>query len=153
MTNHMIWNNRCSHVHIRPAGSGVHIPLDAQVAVILVDGKNIELQPNKITAPSVVLWLRSIEPFLGGVGSPQLTGERQKFNEWYITLCCVLNIPYNNLNKINQFSSMNWSEYVNYQTFQETGKCMNREFWKCLRTGRLRKPTSNFVQVCLPSCR
>ena len=46
--------SRYSHVHVRLLGSGVHIPLDAQVAVILVDGTNIELQPNEISAPSVV---------------------------------------------------------------------------------------------------
>ena len=43
-----------SHVHIRLVGLGVHIPLDAQVAVILVDGTNIGLHPNEISAPSVV---------------------------------------------------------------------------------------------------
>ena len=43
-----------SHVHVRSAGSGVHMPLDVQVAVILVDGTNIELHPKNITAPSVV---------------------------------------------------------------------------------------------------
>ena len=43
-----------SHVHVRSAGSGVHMPLDAQVAIILVDGTNIELHLNNISAPSVV---------------------------------------------------------------------------------------------------
>ena len=46
---------RCSHVHIRLAGSGVHIPLDVQVAVILVDETNIELHLKNISDPSVVL--------------------------------------------------------------------------------------------------
>ena len=45
---------RYSHMHIRLAGSGVHIPLDAQVAVILVDGTNIGSHPTEISAPSVV---------------------------------------------------------------------------------------------------
>ena len=43
-----------SHVHIRLAGSGVHMPLDTQVAVILVDGTNIRLHLKNISAPSVV---------------------------------------------------------------------------------------------------
>ena len=64
---------RCSHVHITSAGSGVHIPLDVQVAVILADGANIVLHPNNITAPSVVFRYGSMEPSTGGVGSPQLT--------------------------------------------------------------------------------
>ena len=46
--------SRHSHVHIRLPGSGVHILLDAQVAVILVDGANIELHLKNIMAPSVV---------------------------------------------------------------------------------------------------
>ena len=46
--------SRYSHVHVRRAGSGVHIPLGVQVAVILVGGTNIELHPNEISAPSVV---------------------------------------------------------------------------------------------------
>ena len=46
--------SRYSHVHIRLAGSGLHIPLDAHVAVILADGANIELHLKKISAPSVV---------------------------------------------------------------------------------------------------
>ena len=45
---------RYSHVHVRLAGSGVHVPLDAQVAVILVDGTNIGLHLKNISAPSVV---------------------------------------------------------------------------------------------------
>ena len=45
---------RYSHVHIRSPRSGVHIPLDAQVAVILIDGTNIWLHLNEISAPSVV---------------------------------------------------------------------------------------------------
>ena len=44
-----------SHVHVRSARSGVHMPLDVQVAVILVDGTNIELHLKNILAPSVVL--------------------------------------------------------------------------------------------------
>ena len=65
---------RYSHVHVRLPGSGVHNPLDAQVAVILVAGTNIGLHLNEISAPSVVFWYGSIEPSVGGVGSPQLTG-------------------------------------------------------------------------------
>ena len=45
---------RHSHVHVRLAGSGPHIPLDIQVAVILVDGTYIELHLKNISAPSVV---------------------------------------------------------------------------------------------------
>ena len=45
---------RYSHVHVRLVGLGVHIPLDAQVAVILVDGVNLELHLKNISAPSVV---------------------------------------------------------------------------------------------------
>ena len=73
-----------SHVHVRLAGSGVHISLDAQVAVILVDGTNIELHLKNISAPSVVLWYGSMEPFVGGVGSLQLTGGGWIWNkqEW-----------------------------------------------------------------------
>ena len=62
-------------MHARSAGSGVHIPLDAQVAVILFDGTNIELQPNNISAPSAVFEYGSIEPSIGGVGSLQLAVE------------------------------------------------------------------------------
>ena len=47
-------DSRYSHVHVRFPGSGVHIPLDVQVAVILVDGTNIGLHMKNITAPSVV---------------------------------------------------------------------------------------------------
>ena len=46
--------SRYSHVHVRFPGSGVHIPIDVHVAVILVDGTNIGLHMNNITAPSVV---------------------------------------------------------------------------------------------------
>ena len=46
--------SRYSHVHVRLPGSGVHIPLDAQVAVILVDGTNPGLHLKNISAPSVV---------------------------------------------------------------------------------------------------
>ena len=52
---HMNLNKlRHSHVHVRLPGSGLHIPLDIQVAVILADGTNIELHLKKISAPSVV---------------------------------------------------------------------------------------------------
>ena len=43
-----------SHVHVSAAESGIHMPLDAQVAIILVDGTNIELHLKNISAPSVV---------------------------------------------------------------------------------------------------
>ena len=43
-----------SHVHVRLAGSGVHIPLHPQVAVILVAGTNIGLHLKNISAPSAV---------------------------------------------------------------------------------------------------
>ena len=46
--------SRYSHVHARPAGSGVHIPLDVQVAVILPAGTNTGLHLKNISAPSVV---------------------------------------------------------------------------------------------------
>ena len=46
--------SRYSHVHVRLPGSGVHIPLDVQVAVILPAGTNPGLHPNTISAPSVV---------------------------------------------------------------------------------------------------
>ena len=76
---HMNMNTlRHSHVHVRLAGSGLHIPLDIQVAVILVDGTNIGLHMKNISAPSVVFWYGSIEPSAGGVGSLQLTGGRKK---------------------------------------------------------------------------
>ena len=45
---------RYSHVHVRLAGSGVHIPLDAQVAVILPAGTKLVLHLKNISAPSVV---------------------------------------------------------------------------------------------------
>ena len=45
---------RHSHVHIRLPGSGLHIPLDVQVAVILVDGTNIGVHVKNISASSVV---------------------------------------------------------------------------------------------------
>ena len=61
-------------MHARLPGSGVHIPLDAQVAVILVDGTNIGLHLKNISAPSVVFRYDSMEPSIGGVGSLQLTG-------------------------------------------------------------------------------
>ena len=64
-------------MHVRSAGSGVHIPLGAQVAVILVGGTNIGLHPNEISAPSVVFGYGSMEPSVGGVGSLQLTGGRK----------------------------------------------------------------------------
>ena len=68
----------CSHVHVRLPGSGVHIPLDAQVAVILVGGTNIGLHQKNIMAPSVVFWYASIEPSVGGVGSLQFTKWSEK---------------------------------------------------------------------------
>ena len=49
-----VHSSRYSHVHVRLLGSGVHIPLDVQVAVILVDGTNIGLHLKCISAPSVV---------------------------------------------------------------------------------------------------
>ena len=70
--------SRYSHVHVRLPGSGVHIPLDTQVAVILVDGTNIGLHPKEISAPSVVFRYWSMEPSIGEVGSLQLTGGRRK---------------------------------------------------------------------------
>ena len=45
---------RRSHVHVRLPGSGLHIPLDVQVAVILPAGTKLGLQLKNITAPSVV---------------------------------------------------------------------------------------------------
>ena len=65
-------------MHVRLAGSGVHIPLDVQVAFILVAGTNIGLQLKNISAPSVVFWYGAIEPSIGGVGSLQSTGGRRK---------------------------------------------------------------------------
>ena len=46
--------SKYSHVHVRSPGSGAHIPLDVQVALILVDGTNIRLHVKDITAPSIV---------------------------------------------------------------------------------------------------
>ena len=47
-------HGRYSHMHVRSARSGVHNPLDAQVAVILVDGTNIGSHMNDISEPSIV---------------------------------------------------------------------------------------------------
>ena len=52
--NVYIQYSRHSHVHVRLPGSGVHILLDAQVAIILVDGTNPGLHVKNIMAPSVV---------------------------------------------------------------------------------------------------
>ena len=85
-----------THMHIRLPGSGLHIPLDIQVAVILAVGTNIGLHMNEISAPSVVFWYGSIEPSVKGVGSLQLTGGRKKFtsnnrlcsNLWWADIVC-----------------------------------------------------------------
>ena len=55
-SNDYVYTNysRYSHVHVRLPGSGVHIPLCAQVAVILVDGTNIGLHLKTISASSAV---------------------------------------------------------------------------------------------------
>ena len=51
---HMNMNTlRHSHVQVRLPGSGLHIPLDIQVAVIFADGTN-ELHLKNISAPSIV---------------------------------------------------------------------------------------------------
>ena len=41
-------------MHVKLLGSGVHVPLDAQVAVILVDGTNIGLHMKNIIVPLAV---------------------------------------------------------------------------------------------------
>ena len=68
------------HVHTRPAGSGVHLPSAPHTAVTLPTGTNIGLHPISISAPSVVFWYGSIEPFVGKVGSLQLTGRRKEWS-------------------------------------------------------------------------
>ena len=70
--------SRYSHVHVRLAGSGVQIPLDAQVAVILPAGTNPGLHLKNISAPSVVFSYGSMEPLPGTVESLQLTREGYK---------------------------------------------------------------------------
>ena len=73
-----------SPLHTRSAGSGVQVPTtdtpsgDAQVAVILPAGTYLGLHLKYITAPPtvLVLWMFSMEPFLGTVGISQLTGGR-----------------------------------------------------------------------------
>ena len=67
----MLWADL--HIHITSAGLGFHLPSVAQTAVIFSVGTNLGLHPNTISAPSVVFWYGSMEPFPGKVGSLQLT--------------------------------------------------------------------------------
>ena len=74
-----------SPLHTRSAGFGVQLPTtdipsgDAQVALILPAGTKRSLHLKNITAPLtvVMLWMFSIEPFLGAAGTLQLTGGRK----------------------------------------------------------------------------
>ena len=61
------------HLHLRPAGSGFHLPSSSHTVVILLAGANPGLHLKIISAPSVVFWYVSMEPFVGKVGSLQLT--------------------------------------------------------------------------------
>ena len=64
-------------MHLRPAGSGFHLPFNAHTALILPAGTNSGLQLKYISAPSVVLRYASMEPFAGRVGLLQLAGEEE----------------------------------------------------------------------------
>ena len=65
------------------AGLGFHIPLAAHTALVLPAGINPGPHLKNISAPSVVLWYASMEPFLGTLGSPQFAGWRNNmfFNQ------------------------------------------------------------------------
>ena len=96
-----------SHVHSRLAGSGFHLPSDAQTALILWAGKNSVLHLKYISAPSVVFWYASMKPFPGRVASLQLTEKigwsyrkssdlfKITYNQEKISHCCRVPKPGN----------------------------------------------------------
>ena len=85
------------HLHLRPAGSGFHLPSSSHTVVILLAGANPGLHLKNISAPSVVFWYVSMEPFVGKVGSLQLTVGKKKYvvNNWiqgkmFIQSYCIM---------------------------------------------------------------
>ena len=59
-------------------GSGFHLPSAPHLVIVVVLRTNPELHLKGISAPSVVFWYGSTEPFPGVAGSLQFTGWRRR---------------------------------------------------------------------------
>jgi len=69
-------NSIISPLHIRVAGSGVQVPSNVQLALILPAGTYPGAHMKNISAPNSELWYISMKPFRGPMGIPQLTGRK-----------------------------------------------------------------------------
>ena len=154
----LIHYSRCSHVHVRSAGSGVHLPFDAQVAVILVDGTTDVLHLKTISAPSLVFWNVSIKPFTGTTGSPQLTGkEEEELGNTQIWYCCyTFANKYITVSPWERPYSQKWTCYVKFFFLQCVLGFLGGEAWGWgyIRSYLLKKAVLSVIiwMVKCPSC-
>ena len=104
----VIWRVRSwmnLHMHKKVAGSGFHIPFDAQIDVMFPAGTYDVLQLKNISEPCCVPWEISrdwTEPFSGREGAPQPTGEENRpvITNIVATLCSKFVQSNNKMNDI-----------------------------------------------------